>query len=415
MAQRKGVGLIAALLVAVLVVGVAVWWFFLRPARTITAYFNTSVGIYQGTEVRILGMPVGKVTKVTPEGDQVRVDMEITEDVDLPADVGAVQITPALISDRFIQLTPAYDGGPKVEERNLVLGLDRTKEPVEVDQIYEAITNFTDSLGPTGNNTEGAINDFINTAHENLVGNGEAIGESITELAEASRTLAAYRGDFFETLKNLQVFATALAENDAQVRLFNQEMASFTGFLASERDNFAAAINQLSYTLDEVAQFVNDNREALARNSDNLAPVTARIAQETDALAEILITAPVAVSNLVNSYDAESGTIQFRPNLTQLQNIGESLCRTLELQNLYPGDPRYAELGRQVEPLVAQCRSMIDQINAGIKTPGVMLPFGIMGNTESQLAGPVPGTVPGNPSPSAAGEDLNRAGVGGGQ
>lgn len=403
MTQRKGVGLIAGLLVAVLVVGAAVWWLFLRADRTITAYFNTAVGVYQGTEVRILGMPVGKVTNVTAMGDQVRVDIKITENVDLPADVGAVQITPALISDRFIQLTPAYSGGPKVEERNLVLGLDRTKEPVEVDQIYEAIANFTDTLGPTQDDTEGAINDFINMAHENLVGNGEAIGQSITELAEASRTLAAYRGDFFDTIKNLQLFATALAENDAQVRLFNREMASFTRHIASERDNLAAAIETLSYTLDEVAQFVNDNREALGRNADNLAPVATRISRETDALAEILITAPVAISNLVNSYDAESGAIQFRPNLTQLQDIGDSLCRFLDLQKLYPGDPRFAELGRQVAPLAAECRGMIDQINAGIKTPGVSLPFGIMSNTESQLAGPVPGTVPGIPSPVVSG------------
>jgi phospholipid/cholesterol/gamma-HCH transport system substrate-binding protein len=403
------VGIIAVLLVAVLVIGVAVWWFFLRAERTITAYFNTSVGVYSGTEVRVLGLPVGKVTKVTPMGDQVKVEMRITEDIDLPADVGAVQITPALISDRFIQLTPAYSGGPKVEEDNLVLDTSRTKEPVEVDEIYEAITNFTDSLGPTGDNTEGAINEFINTAHENLVGNGEAIGESITALAEASRTLASYRGDFFETLKNLQLFATALAENDAQVRLFNQEMASFTGFIAGERDNLAAAIEQLSFTLDEVAVFVNDNREALASNIDGLAPVTARIAQETDALAEILITAPVVVSNLANSYDAESGTIHIRPNLQQLQNLGDSLCRFLELQKLYPGDPRFEELGRQVAPLAAECRGMIDQINAGIKTPGVTLPFGIMSNTESQLAGPVPGTVPGNPSPAV--NDIDRARV----
>jgi phospholipid/cholesterol/gamma-HCH transport system substrate-binding protein len=413
MTKRKGLAIVAAVLVAALIAALAVWYFFFRSVYTITAIFGTSVGIYQGTEVRVLGMPVGRVTKVTPMGDEVKVDMKITQDIELPVDVGAVQVTPSLISDRFIQLTPVYSEGPKVESSHIDIPRERTREPVEVDEVYAAISNFTEALGPTQANANGAVTDLINTAHANLVGNGEAIGESISALADASRTLSENRGDFFQTLKNLQAFATALAQNDAQVRQFNTEMASFTNLIANQRGDLEAAINQLSFTLDEVATFVNENREALAQNVDGLAPVMGRIAQETDALNEVILTAPLASSNLANAYDAESGTLQIRPNLYQLQDIGGTLCHLLELQNLYPGDPRYQELGRQVQPLVDECRSMIDQINAGIKTPGVRLPFGIMSNREDQLAGPVPGTVPGNPSPRVTQEEIDRAGGGG--
>ena len=66
--------------------------------------------------MRILGVPVGEVTAVVPEGDTVRVDMTYDAEYDLPADAQAVIITPTLTADRFVQLTPTYESGPKLED-----------------------------------------------------------------------------------------------------------------------------------------------------------------------------------------------------------------------------------------------------------------------------------------------------------
>src|SRR5689334_3135991 len=64
--------------VAVVVVAGVLWWLFSSYNTTkITAYFDKSIGIYEGSEVRILGVPVGKVDSVTPQGDQVKVTMHV--------------------------------------------------------------------------------------------------------------------------------------------------------------------------------------------------------------------------------------------------------------------------------------------------------------------------------------------------
>ena len=44
--------------------------------RTVTAHFSRAVSVFPGSEVRILGVPVGTVTAVVPEGATVRVEME---------------------------------------------------------------------------------------------------------------------------------------------------------------------------------------------------------------------------------------------------------------------------------------------------------------------------------------------------
>lgn len=75
--------------VLVLVVVAAVWWLFLGAnERRITAYFSSAVGIYSGGDVRVLGVPVGTVDEVVPQGKDVRVTMSVERDTQVPADAG---------------------------------------------------------------------------------------------------------------------------------------------------------------------------------------------------------------------------------------------------------------------------------------------------------------------------------------
>ncbi len=69
-----------------------------------TAHFPRAVSVYKGTDVRILGVNVGRVTAVIPEGNSVRVEMEYDAEYDVPdgrqgrdrdADAGRRPVRPA--------------------------------------------------------------------------------------------------------------------------------------------------------------------------------------------------------------------------------------------------------------------------------------------------------------------------------
>ena len=55
--------------------------------KTGTAYFKFANSINPGDSVKVLGMDVGKVDKLTPEGDKIKVDFHYDSKVKLPADV----------------------------------------------------------------------------------------------------------------------------------------------------------------------------------------------------------------------------------------------------------------------------------------------------------------------------------------
>ncbi|WP_086838128.1 MCE family protein [Amycolatopsis kentuckyensis] len=284
----------------------------------LSAYFGKTVGLYAGSSVRVLGVPVGEVTDVTPEGAAVRVDMRV-DDVALPADVGAVVVAPSLVSDRYVQLTPAYDSGP-VLASGTVLAKDRTATPVELDDLYSSLDKLSTALGPNGANSDGALSGVLDTAANTLKGNGASLNSTVGQLAELAKTLDGSKDDLFSTVQNLNSFTGALAQSDQQLNEFYGRVADVSRFLAADSSEVGAALQSLGGALGDVQQFVNDNKTALESNVDKLASLSKVLVDQRAALAEVLDIAPTGATNFINSYDAASGTIAVRDNLNELTN-----------------------------------------------------------------------------------------------
>ena len=142
--------------------------------------------------------------------------MEYDSKYSVPSNAIAVIVANSLVSDRFLQLAPAYTGhGPTLPD-GAKLGVKRTAYPAELDDIYSALSKLSVALGPKGANKTGALNDLVNVSAANLQGQRRDLGNSITKLSAAARTLANGRGDLFATVRNLQTFTKALADSDAR-------------------------------------------------------------------------------------------------------------------------------------------------------------------------------------------------------
>ena len=322
---QRGVALAAALVLLA-----ALGWTILRPAGQyrVTAFFTETVGLYPGSDVRVLGIPVGTITDVVPLGDRVRVEMSIDDDYDIPADADAVVLAPSLVSDRYVQFAPVYDGGPKMQDGAQV-PLERTAIPVELDAVYGALDELSAALGPNGANKNGALSDLVDTGAANLDGNGEALNRTLTGFSKAVRTLAENRDDLFGSLDNLQTFTSALASIDAQVGQFNDNMAAVSEQLAGEREDLKSAIALLDQALGDIAGFVRDNRTLLTTNVDRLADITLTLVQQRRAMAEVLDVAPAALGNLSRSYNPDYGTLDTRDNGIGSMNAEVVVCGAL--------------------------------------------------------------------------------------
>lgn len=286
-------------------------------SKQITAYFSEAIGVYAGSDVDILGVRVGTIDSVQPAGQQVKVTMTVDGNVPVPAKAGAVVVAGSVVADRYIQLTPAYTGGPQLADK-AVIPASRTATPMEVDQLYNSLNKLAGDLGPNGANVHGALSDVLNTGAANLAGNGKYLGNMITQLGAATRTLSGSRGDLFATVNNLQKFTTMLAGDDSQVRLAQQQLSQVIGFLSSESPQLAGAMHTLSIALGQVKGFISSNRALLTSNVSKLATITKILADERASLTEAINVLPLAVDNVLGAYDPATHTLNARGDLREL-------------------------------------------------------------------------------------------------
>lgn len=320
MAKLNGITRIVALAaVAILVLAALL---FLRDGtdkRYITALFPRTVSLYEGSDVKILGVSVGQVETVEPAGTAVKVRFWYDAKHEVPADANVVLVAPAIVGDRFLQITPAYSGGPQLED-DAELGLDRTEVPLELDQIYQNIDDLMVALGPEGANKDGALSRLLDTTAGNFAGNGQQFHESIENLGQLTATLEANKDNLFGAAREIERFVSALQRNDQTVRDFTDSLAAASGVLEGERDDLRAALANLGTAMREVSTFVRDNKDALSKNIKGLNTISKVLVKQRAALDEILTVAPQALDNLYHTYNPTTGTLDTRANLAEALN-----------------------------------------------------------------------------------------------
>lgn len=325
--------LIGAVIAAVVLVS-AVYLLTGGSSKKITANFASGVGVYPGTPVKMLGIQIGSVTKVTPEGGSVRVEMNYGSKYKIPDGAGAYLVANSLVSDRYVQISPAYSQGP-VMPSGAKIPLTRTASPAELDDIYSAINQLSVALGPNGVNKTGAFSTLIDVAAANLKGNGAALGASIKNLSAAINTLGNKQSatDLFSTVTNLRKFTDALNQSDTQVRHFNEQLAQVAGDLADERADLGAALHNLTIALHSVANFVQANAKTTHTDLVGLKNITGVLVKDKAALNEALIAGPIALSNLTHGYQETTGTLGTRSNLVGLTTptgLAVQLCQLIK-------------------------------------------------------------------------------------
>jgi phospholipid/cholesterol/gamma-HCH transport system substrate-binding protein len=279
--------------------------------RTVTAHFPRAVSVYEGSEVRILGVKVGRVTAVIPEGNSVRVEMEYDAEEKVPADAKAAVVTPTLVADRFVQLTPAYTGGP-VMQSGADIPLPDSGVPVELDRIYSSLRDLSEALGPNGVNKNGTLDHLLEAGRRNLEGEGARGNQMLRDLSAATATFGRGSGDLFGTVTELAKFTQVLGDNDRLVRAFMKDLAGVSSVLSGERVELSRALDAVARSVGTVEGFVKNNRRALVTDLEKITRVMKTINSERDNIDTALRVGPLALGNLAVAFNNETGSIGSR-------------------------------------------------------------------------------------------------------
>jgi phospholipid/cholesterol/gamma-HCH transport system substrate-binding protein len=328
--RNARIGLAVALAVA-LVAGIVV---VVRDSgalgRTnLVAYFDNSNGIFVGDEVRIVGVPVGKIDKIEPEPQRVKISFWLDDQYKVPADAKAVILSPSLVSSRAIQLTPAYTTGPVMADHT-VISRDRTAVPIEFDDFRQQLQKLNDALQPTQPGGVSPLGAFVTTTANNLRGQGADIRDTIIKLSQAISALGDHSGDLFSTLKNLSILVSALQDSSGLLTQLNLNLAGVTRLVANDPNEVGNAVRDVSALAGELTSFVRDNKESLGITTDKLASVSQALNDSLPVIKDVLHVGPNTLQNLMNIYQPAQGTLTGALSVNNFQNPISFLCGAIQ-------------------------------------------------------------------------------------
>ncbi len=296
-----------------LVVGGALHLFRDTQKVEITAYFSSTEGLYEGDDVKVLGVKVGRVTEVEAQGDRVKVTLEVTHGQPVPAGASAV-----------MQLEPVWSSGPTMADGD-VIELQDTAIPVSFDDVKRQLTDLSQVLGPQADDGPAPLAEAVRSIRRSLKdGNAQELRGSLAALRGAADDLSDDSSDLFRTIENLNTFTKNLAVNDAAVRGFSEELAAVGAVLADNRTVLTSAVSGLRSALRETDGFLSDNRRRIRRTTRSAADLTAAVADRSNELAGALHVAPTALINL--HHIIENQAITGRATLSHLDSVAQLVC-----------------------------------------------------------------------------------------
>jgi phospholipid/cholesterol/gamma-HCH transport system substrate-binding protein len=248
--------------------------------------------------------------------------MTVKDGVKIPADARAIIISPNLVAARFVQFTPAYDGGAALGN-GAEVPLSRTGVPVEWDDVKKQLTQLSAQLGPQDGAPQGPLGAFINQAADTLDGNGDSFRSALRELSQTAGRLGDSRGDLFGTIKNLQILVNALSNSNEQIVQFTDHVASVSQVLAESSAGLDQTLGALNQALGDVKGLLKDNIE------------------------QVLHVTPNGLANFYNIYNPAQGSLDGLLSLPNFSNPVQFLCGGNFDVGATPDNYKRAEICRQ--------------------------------------------------------------------
>lgn len=283
----------------------------------VTADFEDTTGLYVGNEVSYLGVAIGEVVAVERRGPTMRAVMHIDPEVELPQEAGADIMQSSLVTDRTIELGPAYTGGPTLSD-GAHIDADHTRSPANVDEIATALDDLVLALDAgLGKGRGGAdIGTLLSNTASTLRGNGAALSEVLADGQGALEVVNEEGAELTAVSQSLQAVVDLVAERDTTIRRFTRGADAATGVLADQREEIVATLDSLDELTRLANRFLRDNADVLGDDLGLLNELVGIVNEHKDSLGEAWDVMPTMAENYARAYDWENDRLRVQFSFT---------------------------------------------------------------------------------------------------
>jgi phospholipid/cholesterol/gamma-HCH transport system substrate-binding protein len=293
---------------------VSKWGLIAEKGYRLTVDFASASGLEPKADVKMAGVPIGKVEEIQLAGTRARLILRIRPEYHIPVDSVASIQTQGLLGEKYVELLPGKD-----TQRTLPAGgqIANTVAPTnmddlvrKLDSIGDDIKKFTASLSATFGTPEGkqALSDILRDVR--------ATSASLREVVTGNQER------FNRILANVDRLSADLSDiSSANKEDVRAAVANLRAFSATLKDQGPSLIAKLEKMSEGVSDVVGENRENLKVSIENLKSASAKLDNTLEAAGKVM-----------SKIDRGEGTLGM---LVNDNTAGKSLTASLEGVNRY--------------------------------------------------------------------------------
>lgn len=245
-----------------------------EPTYTVQASFADATGLLVNDNVKVAGVPVGKVTGIDVEAGAAVVTMEIDADQQVPADSAAAVRWRNLIGQRYVYLYPG-DAPTTLEDGDVIT---ETTNVIDIGELFNRLGPIVATID------EAKVNEFLETVTAALEGNEADISQAVDDLAVVVKGLGERDEAIADLIENLEIVSRTIADRDAQIETMLDNLAALAQTFSDNTQLLDAAITEMGAFNRDLSTILTGNRDEIDRIVANLDTTLQTVEGDLDAV-----------------------------------------------------------------------------------------------------------------------------------
>jgi phospholipid/cholesterol/gamma-HCH transport system substrate-binding protein len=262
------------------------------PETTYNAEFTNVSGLKQGDFVRIAGVEVGKVKRISIRPDTiVVVEFTADETVVLTEGTKALIRYDNVVGDRYLQLEEGA-GGVKRLSREQTIGLDRTQPALDLDALIGGFRPLFRALDPVH------VNALTGQLIQAFQGQGAAISSFLAQTAALTNTLANRDELIGQVIVNLNTVLATVSDQSWQFDRAVTSLAELVDRLAGRRTDISNSLAYSNAAAASIADLLQHARPPFKNTVAQSDRVNSIVLADSEYFDDLLNTLPEAYQAL---------------------------------------------------------------------------------------------------------------------
>lgn len=297
-----------------------------RAQANYCAIMPDSIGLYVGNPVTQMGYQIGKVTSISANATDARVDFSVTEHRSLPHDVKAVIRSTSILADRALELVGNYDSGAQLSPGGCI-PLERATTPKSLSEVIGSATTFLNTINPAGStNIGGTVRELDQLLHNTGAGANQLLTTSSALADSPDQAIS----DIGSIITNLAQLTTTLKEIRSPMKQIMLDGPETTPDAVKAVDGGSRLVGAFPKVITAVGDIESNLGDETQLTLDSVSVAIRKITPHANALANLFDPVPWwinTVANHINRRQFHIFNIAYRPPMFRVgTHDGLALC-----------------------------------------------------------------------------------------